>query len=73
MTVDIVGCFPEGAANPSPLPSGNLLGDGVLVCQLPQVFVVDLLWPSDFEDVAKAAVDEGLQFAGLGICHPPCL
>ena len=64
MTGDIAGCFPEGVANPSPLPSGNLLGDGVLVCQLSQVFVADLLWPSDVEDVAKAAVDGGLQFAG---------
>ena len=61
---DIAGCFPEGVANPSPHPSDNLLDDGVLVCPLPQVFVADLLWPSDVEDAVKAAVDEGLQFAG---------
>ena len=60
MTGDIIGCFPEGVANPSPLPSGNLLGDGVLVCPLPQIFVADLLWSSDVEEVAKAAVYEGL-------------
>ena len=63
MTDDIAGCFPEGVANPSPILSGSLLGDGVLVCPLPQDFVADL-WPPDVEDVAKAAVDEGLQFGG---------
>ena len=61
MTGDIAGCFPEGVVNPSPPPSSSLLGDGVLVCPLPQVFVADLLWPSDVEDVGKAAVNEGLQ------------
>ena len=43
MTGDITGCFSQGVANPSPLPSGNLLGDGVVVCLLPQVFVADPL------------------------------
>ena len=64
MTGDTSECFPEGVANPSPLPSGSLLSDGALVCLLPQVFFADLLWPSDVEDVAEAAVDESLQFAG---------
>ena len=64
MAGDIAGCFPEGVANPSPLPSCNLLGDGILVCPLPQFSVADLLRPSDVQDIAKAAVDEGLQLAG---------
>ena len=64
MTGDVARCFPEGVANPSPFPSCNLLGDGILVCLLPQVSVADLLWPSDVQDVSKAAVYEGLQLAG---------
>ena len=60
-------------ADPSPFSFLDLLFDGNLPSSLPEVLVGDHLWPSDFEDVAEASVDEGLQLVGVNLCGTPCL
>nr|KAG5699968.1 hypothetical protein BaRGS_001787 [Batillaria attramentaria] len=47
--------LPEGVSNPAPLPPQDLLGRWFLPRSLPQLFVPDLLWPSDVEDAPQTA------------------
>ena len=59
--------------DPAPLPASDLLVDWLLSRPLPQLFVADLLRPSDVKDASKTHVDEGLDLLHGGFCHSPCL
>ena len=59
----------EGVTDPAPLPASDLLVDWLLSRPLPQLYVADLLWPSDVKDASKTHVDEGLDLLQGGFCH----
>ena len=59
----VAGCWlPEGVPDSAPLPASDLLVYWLLSRLLPQLFVADLLWPSDVKDALKTHVDEVWMF-----------
>ena len=68
------GCWlPEGVSDPAPLPPQYLLGLWFLSRSLPQIFILDLLRPTDFVDAPQTCVEECLDLLLLRLCCPPCL
>ena len=68
------GCWlPEGVSDPVPLLLQYLLGHWFLSRSLPQIFISDLLLPSDFVDAPQTGVEECLNLLLHRLCCPPCL
>ena len=68
------GCWlPEGVSEPAPLPLQYLLGHWFLSRSLLQIFISDLLLPTDFVDAPQTGVEECLNLLLHRLCCPPCL
>ena len=68
------GCWlPECASDPTPLLLQYLLGHWFLSCSLSQIFISDLLLPSDLVDAPQTGVDKCLNLLLHHLCCPPCL
>ena len=68
------GCWlPEGVSDPAPLPPQYLLGPWFLSGSLPQIFISDLLLPTDFVDGALDRCWRMWPYLLLHhLCCPPC-
>ena len=63
------GCWlPEGLSDPAPLPPQYLLGHWFLSRLLPQIFILDLLLPSDLVDALQTVVEECLDLLLHRLC-----
>ena len=55
-------------SDPAPLPPQSLLGHWFLSRSLPQIFISDLLFPSDFVDAPQTGVEEFLNILSHSLC-----
>ena len=62
MSGNVVLWFPKSVANPLPFSASYLLGDGFLVCLLPEIFVANDLRPSYFQTLSQAFIHKCLKF-----------
>ena len=58
---------------PAPLPPQYLRGHWFLSLSLQQIFISDLLLPSDFVDAPQTGVEECLNVLLHCLCCPPCI
>ena len=67
----VAGCWlPEGVSDPAPLPLQYLLGHWFPSRSFPQIFISDLLLPSNFVDAPQTGVEECLNlFLHCVVCH----